>query len=303
MSKNRVEKILHNPAALFLTLGIRGFFNWMPDEQYLRIAYRCKMHKKLNLSNPTTYNEKLQWLKLHERKDEYTRMADKFEAKKFAAERIGEEYVIPTLGVWDSFDEIDFNVLPNQFVLKCTHDSGSIIICKDKSKLDMTHAKAVLSTGLKHNSFWAAREWPYKNIKPRIIAEVYMEDDTTHDLRDYKFFAFDGEVKAMFIATERGSKEETKFDFFDADFNHLPFTNGHPNAVELPKKPEHFEEMKILAGKLSIGIPQVRVDFYECNGKIYFGEMTFYHWGGMVPFKPEEWDYTFGSWIKLQNKN
>ena len=299
MSKNRVEKILHNPAALFLTLGIRGYFNWMPDEQYLRIAYRCKMHKKLNLDTPQTFNEKLQWLKLHDRKPEYTLLADKYEAKKLVAQRIGEEYIIPTLGVWNSFDEIDFDKLPSQFVLKCTHDSGSIVICKDKSSLNKEHANRVLSNGLKHNSFWAAREWPYKGITPRVIAEVYMEDSITKDLRDYKFFAFDGTVKAMFIATERGSKEETKFDFFDENFNHLPFTNGHPNATELPKKPDHFEEMKTLAEKLSTGIPQVRVDFYECNGKIYFGEMTFYHWGGMVPFQPEEWDYTFGSWIEL----
>lgn len=300
---NRLKKIINNPLHLFETFGHRGFFNWMSDIQYLRIAYRIEMGKNLNLDTPTTYNEKLQWLKLYNRKPEYTAMVDKYEVKPIVAKIIGDKYIIPTLGVWNHFDEIDFDKLPNQFVLKCTHDSGGLVVCKDKSKLDRKAAKRKIEQCLKNNFFWGMREWPYKNVKPRIIAEQYMEDEQTHELRDYKFFCFDGEVKALFIATERMKEgEETKFDFFDENYNHLPFTNGHPNADVLPQKPICFDEMKVLAAKLSKGIPHVRVDFYEVNGKVYFGEMTFFHWSGFTPFEPEEWDYTFGSWIKLPNK-
>lgn len=298
MSKS-IKNFLDNPGLLFISLGHRGWFHWMDDETYLKIAYRIKMGKKLNLNPPVTFNEKLQWLKLHDRKPEYTTMVDKYEVKKWVADKIGGGYVIPTLGVWDSFDEIDFDKLPDQFVLKCTHDSGGLVICRDKTKFDKFAAHKKIEKCLKHSFFWGQREWPYKNVKPRIIAEQYMEDSVTKDLRDYKFFSFDGEVKAMFIATERGTKEETKFDFFDEDFNHLPFTNGHPNAEMCPQKPKCFEEMKQLAAQLSKGIPEVRVDLYEVDGRIYFGEMTFFHWSGLVPFEPNKWDYKFGEWVKL----
>lgn len=300
MASNRIKKILKNPRLLFLTLGHREFFNWMNDEIYLKIAFWCTMGKKLDLNNPKTFSEKIQWLKLYDRKPIYTDLVDKYEAKRIVGEIIGEKYIIPTLGVWDRFDDIDFELLPNQFVLKCTHDSGGLVICKDKSKFDVSKAKSIIENCLKHSFYWGQREWPYKNVKPRIIAEKYMEDSITEDLRDYKFFAFDGEVKALFIATERQTEGETKFDFFDSDFNHLNFTNGHPNAEKMPLKPQNFDLMKTLAAELSRGIPHVRVDFYEVNGKVYFGEMTFSHWSGMMPFDPEEWDYKFGNWIKLK---
>ena len=298
---NTVKDILKRPQLLFLTFGHREWFNWMSDEQYLKIAYWARMGKKLNIDKPQTFSEKLQWMKLHDRNPLYTKMVDKFEVKSLVAEKIGSEYIIPTIGVWDNVDEIDFASLPNQFVLKCTHDSGGLVICKDKSSLNINSAKKALAKCLKHSFYWGMREWPYKNVKPRIIAEQYMEDETG-ELRDFKFFCFNGEVKALFIATDRTKKEETKFDFFDADFNHLPFTNGHPNAKIPPAKPVCFDEMKSLAAKLSCGIPQVRIDFYEIRGKVYFGEMTFFHWSGFTPFVPEEWDYKFGSWIKLPNK-
>ena len=209
----------------------------------------------------------------------------------------------PDCGSWDSFDEIDFDELPDRFVLKCTHDSGGLFICTDKTKMDVGVVKGKIEKSLKRDYFYNGREWPYKNVRHRIIAEQYMEDEKTQELRDYKFFAFNGEVKALFIATDRQKKgEETKFDFFDADFNHLDFINGHPNAEIYPEKPVMFEEMKNLAKKLSEGIPHVRVDFYEVNGKIYFGELTFSHWSGMVPFEPQEWDKTFGDWIELPPK-
>lgn len=273
----------------------------MPDKLFLRLLFYHKIGYKLNLSCPKTYNEKLQWLKLYDRKPEYTQMVDKVEAKKYVAKIIGEKHIIPTLAVYNTAEEIDFDALPNQFVLKCTHDSGGIVICTDKSKLNRKAAVKKLRNGLKKNYYYRNREWPYKNVKPRIIAEQYMSNDES-ELKDYKFFCFSGVPKYMFIATDRFNKaEETKFDFYDMDFNHLPFTNGHPNATREISKPRGFEEMKQLASRLSKGIPHVRIDFYDIEGKIYFGEMTFFHWSGMVPFEPMEWDEIFGNAIILPN--
>lgn len=283
---------------------LASIFKFIPDEPYLKIMYRLRMGKKLNLDNPRTFNEKIQWLKLHDRKPIYTTMVDKYEAKNYVASIIGEEYIIPTLGVWDKFEDINFDSLPNQFVLKCTHDSGGLVICRDKFSFDIEAAKKKINASLKTNFYWVAREWPYKDVKPRIIAEQYMEDKSDHELRDYKFFAFDGVAKALFIATDRGDESiDTKFDFFDMDFKHLEFTNGHPNAEIELHKPKTFEKMRLLAEKLSEGIPQVRVDFYEVNGRTYFGEITLAHWSGMKPFVPEEWDYTFGGWIDLPDRD
>ena len=278
----------------------KRLLNWMPDSAYLKLRYYAAFHKKLNLEDPKTFNEKLQWLKIYDRRDIYTQMVDKLLAKDYVAERIGQQYIIPTLGVWEKAEQIDFDDLPDRFVIKWNHDSGSVIICKDKAKFNRQAAVEKLTKGGKNNGYWHAREWPYKNVKPRIIAEQYMEDKKTGELRDYKFFCFDGEVKAMFIATERQKEgEEVKFDFFDAEGNHLDVKQGHPNARECPQLPSTFEKMKVLARELSRGIPQVRVDFYEVNGNIFFGELTFSHFAGMVPFNPESWDETLGSWIKL----
>lgn len=197
-------------------------------------------------------------------------------------------------------DEIDFSKLPDKFVLKCTHDSGYIVICTDKQTLNIAEVKVKLKEGLKRNFYKYYREFPYKNVKPRIIAEQYMVDESGYELKDYKFFCFNGEPKLLYIATDRGSTtEETKFDFFDMEFNHLPFTNGHPNSSKKISKPKGFEKMKELAAKLSQGEPHLRVDFYDINGQIYFGELTFFHYGGIVPFDPEEWDYKLGELIKL----
>ena len=281
-------------------LAYNGLYNHMNDSEYLKKIFVVRCGYELDLTSPRSYNEKLQWLKLHDRNPEYSKMVNKYEVKEYVADKIGENYIIPTLGVWDNFDDIDFNSLPDQFVLKCTHDSGGLVICKDKSTLNKTRAKKKINKSLKRDYYLTGREWPYKNVKPRIIAEEYMEDEKTAELRDYKFFCFDGEVKALFIATERQKPgEEVKFDFFDENFNHLPIRQGHPNAKVPPKKPEKFEEMKVLAAKLSEGIPHVRVDFYEVNGKIYFGEMTFFHFSGMMPFEPREWDNVFGGWVNI----
>ena len=283
----------------FLLGAVSGKYKDMPDEEYLKRWYSGKMQRELNLNPPTTFNEKLQWLKLHDHNPVYTIMADKYEVKKYVADRIGEDFVVPNYGVWDSFDQIDFDSLPRQFVLKCTHDSGGIAICKDKSIFDYNAAKESLEKSLKRNYYYQGRQWCYKDIKPRILAEQFLEDGKTGELRDYKFFCFDGVVKAMFIATNRQSKEPTAFDFFDADFNHLDIKQGHPNAPVVPQKPDNYEKMKKLAEELSQNMIHVRVDFYEVNGKIYFGEFTFYHFDGAVPFIPEKWDRIFGDWMQL----
>lgn len=272
---------------------------FFPDRLYLRLIFRCKMGYWMSLKNPKTYSEKIQWLKLYNRNPLYTLLVDKYAVKNYVSKIIGEEYIIPSLGVWDNFEQIDFNCLPNQFVLKCTHDSGGLVICKDKNLLEIDRAKEKITQSLKRKYYRTYREWPYKNVPPRIIAEKYMEDENG-ELNDFKFFCFDGSVKALFIASDRQNEnEDTKFDFFDREFKHLPFTNGHPNACVLPKKPKNFEKMIALAEKLSKGIPHVRVDFYEIGEKVYFGEMTFFHWSGLVPFEPSNWDNIFGSWINL----
>lgn len=279
----------------FIGYFIKG--NIEKDKKYLKILYRHCMKKKCNINNPVTYNEKLQWLKLHERKEYYTRLVDKYEVKNIVAEKIGEEYLIKTLGVWENFDEIDFDKLPNQFVLKCTHDSGGIVICQDKEKLDIRKARKKINHCLHRNYYLNHREWPYKNIKPKIIAEEYFVDESGKELKDYKFFCFNGKARILFVATDRPI--DTKFDFFDMEFRHLPIINGHPNSSNPISKPKNFDKMIEIAEKLSSGIPHVRVDLYNVNGKIKFGEMTFYHWSGLVPFEPEEWDYKLGEWLEL----
>ena len=273
------------------------------DEKYLKKWWYYYWGYPLNLNNPVTYNEKLQWLKLYDRNPRYTDLVDKVEVKNFVSTLIGNKYVIPTIAVYSKVEDIMWEKLPDQFVMKCTHDSGGNIICKDKSKLNIEEAKKKLSKCLKYDYYMLSREWPYKDVPRRILVEKYLEDSATSELRDYKFFCFDGEVKAMFVATERQQwGKEVKFDFFDAEYNHLAMRQGHQNAGIEPERPTRFEEMKRLAENLSKGIPQVRVDFYECDGEVYFGELTFFHFSGMVKFEPEEWDYTFGNWLTLPQK-
>lgn len=270
----------------------------IPDRAYIQMYYFAHFKKFCNLKNPKTYNEKLNWLKLHDKNPIYTRIVDKFEAKEYVKDIIGDQYIIPTLGVWDNFDDIDFDELPQQFVLKCTHDSEGLVIVKDKDKLDKEMAKNKIESALKQNFFYIGREWPYKNVKPRIIAEKYMEDHIDGELRDYKFFCFDGEPKAMFVASDRAS-DNVKFDYFDLNFNHLDIKQKYPHAEQPLRKPVTFEKMIELSKVLSKGFPHVRVDFYEVDGQLYFGELTFYHFSGFMPFEPDKWDKIFGDWIKL----
>ena len=287
---------------LFLIKLARKNIIKMSDQKFLDLCFDYYLGKKINWKNPQTYNEKLQWLKIYDRQDRYTKMVDKYEAKEYVKNIIGEEYIIPTIGIYDKFKNIDFEKLPQQFVMKCTHDSGGLVICKDKKNLNIKEAKRKINQCLKVNYFNCWKEWPYKNVKPRIIIEKYMTNDDSDGINDYKFFCFNGKVKLLFIATDRvNENEETKFDFYDENFNHLPIKNGHPNALIPPSKQLNFEKMKELAEILSKDIPHLRVDFYEINGKIYFGELTFSHWAGMVPFEPEEYDLILGNWIDISN--
>lgn len=298
----KLRTFLYKPSVVFEKTW-HLFEPLVSDKFFIRILFRIKVGYWPNLNNPRSFNEKLQWLKLNYKRPEYTKMVDKVTAKDYVASIIGDNYIIPTISVWDSVNDITWDKLPNQFVIKASHDSGGVVVCKDKTKLDISKAKETLSGAGKKDYTRYNKEYPYHKVPHRFIAEQYMEDPATSELRDYKFFCFDGEVKALFIASDRQNpKEETKFDFFDADFNHLPFRNGHPNAKIPPKKPVCFNEMKSIAAKLSKGIPEVRVDLYEVDGRVYFGEMTFFHWSGMTPFEPKEWDYKFGSWINLPNQ-
>lgn len=276
--------------------------SWLPDKFYLSCLIRVTCGYWPNWRNPKTYNEKLNWLKLNDRRPEYTMMVDKYAVKDYVSIIIGSEYVIPTIGVWDNPEDIEWDALPNRFVLKTTHGGGNegVVICKDINTFDREKAIEKLNKSLKQDIYRKLREWPYKNVPRRIIAEKFIEGENG-DLPDYKFFAFDGVVRALFIGSERGSGD-VKFDYFDAEFNHLDLVQYHPMSGRNIPKPENFEEMKEIASKLSRGIPNVRVDLYNVKGKIYFGELTFFHHGGVTPFHPQEWDYTFGSWITLPEK-
>ena len=297
-----LSKIVFNKDFRFCYFADKGKKGSVPAEEFLKIRYRSEFGKELNLECPETYTEKLQWLKLYDHRPEYTLMVDKSAVKQYVAERIGEEYVIPLLGVWERVEDIDFASLPEKFVLKTTHDSGGLVICKDKKELDVQRAIKKLTYFLNRRYYDYNREWPYKNVMPRIIAEQYMEDSTYKELRDYKFFTFGGVPKVLYIAQGRGKGEPTVADFFDMDFNHLPFTIDHDTAEVPPEKPQNFELMKKLAAKLSEGTPQLRVDFYEVDGRVYFGEMTFFHCSGLAPFHPKEWDRIFGDWVTLPPK-
>jgi len=298
---DRILKYIKHPSKFFLKLDEKGILR-LPAKKYIELQFCNMMGYKLDLKNPKTFNEKLQWLKLYDRKKIYTKMVDKYDAKEYISNIIGEGYVIPTIGIYDSFDEIDFTQLPKQFVIKCTHDSGGYVICKDKSKLNIEEAMEKINSSLKNNYYWLWREWPYKNIKPRIIIEEYMEDKKSDELIDYKIMCFNGKAKMLFTCTERFSKSGVKVTFFDLDFNKLPFTRHYPSSKVKIEKPVNFEKMIEFAEKLSKNTTFLRVDFYEINKKLYIGELTFYPGAGIEEFEPKEWDYKLGEMIKLSRK-
>lgn len=278
---------------------MRKLLRVLPDKQYIQLQYFYHFKRLPNLKNPKTFNEKLQWLKLRDRDPEYTAMVDKHLVKQYVADKIGQEYIIPTIAVWETPEQIDFDALPNQFVLKWNHDSGSVIICKDKSTFDRQAALEIMRKGRDHNGFWYGREWPYKNVEPCIIAEQYVEDNQgTESLPVYKFFTFGGEVKII-QTIQNDKKPNETIDYFDRDWNLMEFKQNFPNSKTPFKQPAGFAEMLRLAEKLSQGRPFLRVDFYQVKDKVYFSEYTFYSDSGMAPFDPPEWDKTLGDWIKL----
>lgn len=300
---NAIHSLFFNPKH-FVAALIYRFGGCLPDKIYILWMYYLECGHSLNLNNPRRYNEKLQWLKLYYRDPLWTKMVDKCAVKEFVSERVSDKYVVPCLGVWERAEDIEWDKLPNQFVLKTNHDSGNngVFICRDKSKINKEKWIKKINASLKRDTSIPGREWPYKDVERCVFAEEYLED-ATGELRDYKFFCFDGLVKYLFIATERQSGGEVKFNYFDADFNDLGIVQHHPMSDKRIEKPRMFDQMKELAAVLSKGLPEVRVDLYEVNGKIYFGEFTFFHHGGVVPFHPDKWDFIWGENIVLPAKN
>ena len=308
MLYNKIVETLKNPWKLFYLAAAKGHFTRMPDSQYLKYMFRARTGRKLDLDSPQTFNEKLQWLKLYDRKPEYTMMVDKYRVRDHIADKLGEEYLIPLLGVWDDPDEIDFDLLPNQFVLKCNHNSGlGMCICKDKTKLDIPKVKDNLRRGLEQDYYITEREWPYKNIQRKIICEKFIEANYSTDseitgLLDYKFYCFNGEPRFLYVgyADVRDGVKHDRMTYLDLDWHKTTFRRPDHDELSLcPGKPGNFDEMIAVAKKLSDGIPFVRIDLYNINNRVYFSEMTFFPGSGFSPFSPEEAETILGSWIEL----
>ena len=273
----------------------------LPDRVMIPLMYRIKLHKRLHLKHPVTFNEKMQWIKLYDRRPEYTVMVDKLRVRDYVAEKIGAEHLIPLLGHWDQYEDVDFSALPDQFVLKCNHDSGSVKIVKDKKAIPQEEYRAFFDARLRANPYKYGREWPYKGVKPCIIAEKLMEDSAGKgELTDYKIHCFSGEPRAVQVISDRFSPDGIKNDFYSLDWKNMGIRRGTMgNADHAAPRPEQLPELLALAKKLAEGIPFVRTDFYVIDGKIYFGEITFFPASGFNPFTPEKWDRILGDWIRL----
>lgn len=298
----KVFKCIFDKDYRFNILSNFGFYDSMDDEEYLKRKYKSIMHKKLDLDNPKAFNEKLQWLKVNDHNPDYTMMVDKYKVRDYIKKELGEEYLIPLLGVWDDPDDIDFDSLPNQFVLKCNHNSGlGMCICKDKSKLDIKKVKKELRKGLKQDYYLTGREWPYKNVPRKIIAEKYMIDNTHEELMDYKLMCFNGKVECSFVCSDRFNNDGLKVTFFDKNWNVLPFERHYPKSNKSIEKPFNYDKMIEFSEKLSQNMSFSRIDFYEIDKKLYFGEITFFPGGGFEEFNPESVDEELGKLIKLPN--
>lgn len=302
MSKwNGLKKLLTDRDYRTIRLAKAGVYNRLPDEAYLRKMYRARMGRPLNLDDPQLFSEKLQWLKIHDRNPLYTQLVDKYRVREYVAEKLGEEYLIPLLGVWDDPDDIDFDALPDQFVLKCNHNSGTgMCICRDKSKLDYDTVRSNLRKGLQENFFMKAREWPYRDVSRKVVCEQYMTDGSgTEELTDYKFFCFHGEVKCFKVDFDRFLDHGA--NWYDRNGNLLPF--GEVSCPPCYEKkiifPDSIQRMIAAAQTLSAGIPFVRVDLYSVNEKIYFGELTLFPACGWGRFTDDQWDMIMGQWLKL----
>ena len=297
-----ISFFLKNPSKILLGL-LKKYGRWLPDTWYLKFRYFLEMGHKLNLNDPITFQEKIQWLKLYDRNSIYHLMVDKVAAKRYVADKIGEKYIVPTFGVWNNFDDIDFSKLPDKFVLKTTHGGGNtgIIICNNKSRFDYATAKMKLENSLKEDIYDVNKEWAYKDIPHRILAEKFLEHPGMRDLTDYKFFCFNGSPKFIQVIQDRNTKET--IDFFDEGWNHMDFVGLNPNvenAKVVPLRPENLDEMLQVAQKLSVNTKFVRVDLYNIDSHIYFGELTFYPASGYGNFRPGIWSYQLGEHLKIQ---
>lgn len=299
---NKILFFLKNPCYFITIPASRGWLDWVPDGIYIKILYRLMTGEKCNLKNPETYNEKLQWLKLHDRKPEYANMVDKYEVRKIIEETIGEEYLIPCYGVFNSYDEIDFEKLPEQFVLKCTHDSGSVIICKNKAEFNIEEAKRKIEKALKRDYYSAYREWPYKFVKPRIIIEKYMVDESGDDLKDFKVMCFNGRAEVIEVHENRFTegKEHTQ-TFYDRNWSKLPIVQeGLMYVKEERSMPVLLPVIMDLSEKLAKDMYHARIDWYLIKEKIYFGEITFFDGSGFESFPNREDNIFLGELIKIE---
>jgi len=296
----KITKYIENPWLIFSSLGYREFLNWLPDTVYMKATFRARCGYSLDLKNPKTFYEKLQWLKLYGNLEKYTDLVDKYKVRKYIAETIGEEYLIPLIDVYEKAEDIDFSKLPKQFVLKCNHDSGSVVICKDKNNFDIEKTKEKLKKRLKRNYYYHTREPQYKNIKPKIICEKYMVDESGIELKDYRIFCFNGMPKIIFVDRSILNKSTNVRNIYDIEWNYIPVSVGYSSAPNMViDKPNNLQEMLNLAKKMSENIPHVRVDFYSINDKTYFGELTFNHASGHQKFEPKEFALEMGSWLEL----
>ena len=298
---DKINKLLHNPWSLYAYAASKGLTNKVSDELHLKAMFRATIGKKLDLDNPATFNEKLQWLKIHDRNPLYTTLVDKYRVKQWVADRIGENHVSETYAMWERAEDIDISALPERFVLKTNHDSGGVAICRDRATFDLDAARKKLAKHLKTNYFWGTREWPYKNVKPCVFAEEYLDPaEGNGDLYDYKLFRFSDGRLVTLAMTDRFTGGALSKTFFDDEWHALPISEGgHPMRTELGR-PAAFEQMKAMADRLGEGFPFVRVDFYESAGNLYFGEMTFFPNSGFEHFEPSKWDRKFGDWIDLE---
>lgn len=310
MSKGKtLWKMLTDRDYRVVRLAKMGFYNHLDDRTYLEKVYRARMGHPLDLENPQLFSEKLQWLKLHDHNPLYTQLVDKYRVREYIAEKLGDEYLVPLLGVWDDPDEIDFDALPDQFVLKCNHNSGTgMCICRDKSKLNLDKVRGNLRKGLRENFYMRCREWPYKDVPRRIIAEKYLhvsnDVHSSKGLDDYRFYCFHGEPRMIYAyqagTLDFGNKPGiASCDIFDVNWNHLSMRQKSPNAPTAPQPPANLRRMLEISKKLSDSLKFIRIDFYEIDGKLYIGELTLYPGGGFAPFYPSEWDREIGSWLSL----
>ena len=277
---------------------LKATSKYFSDETYIRLKYKLMFGKEINLNNPRTFNEKLNWLKLNYRNPMMTVMADKYWAKQWVAKKIGQQYVVPCYGHWETVEKIEFDKLPERCFLKSNQDSGGGMLI-DKSKgIDMNAVRERFSSKAiqKKNWYWSSREWGYKHIEPCILAEEYLDEGTGHELHDYKFWCFNGQPIYMYV-TNKG--KVVKENFYDMDFNPVNINHGFERTVPEYQKPGNFEKMKELATAMSEGIPFVRIDFFNVNEHLYFGECTFYDWAGFKPFEEEEWDGKLGELLDL----